>query len=384
MKNRLKGILFELIGQLMVPFVHTDDETWVFSSTKNEHYNYNSKYLFEYVLQNHIDKKTFFVINDTVTRRKLNKVVGPYFISTRTLTGVGKVLSARVWITSAGLPMHLMFDHKERLVINLWHGVPLKKIVLMENDTTWIKRLYVALFFSRQYSAIATTSKKLISTYANSFGVKDNIVKVLGQPRNDLLFEDNRNIFEEKFPNISGKKVLYAPTYREWETTQLFPFADFDEGKVENFLERINATIFIRFHLQNQEQTRFVETKHIRFINEDKFEDIMTVLNNFDLLVTDYSSMYIDYLLLDRPIVFLPYDLSDYSKKRGFNFDYNLVTPGEKVTDTCEHFCDVIQHNLEKPELGSKERTRVNHFFNSARNSNRERVYQYILSKLKI
>jgi len=142
-------------------------------------------------------------------------------------------------------------------------------------------------------------------------------------------------------------------------------------------------TIF-RFHLQNQEQTRFVETKHIRFINEDKFEDIMTVLNNFDLLVTDYSSMYIDYLLLDRPIVFLPYDLSDYSKKRGFNFDYNLVTPGEKVTDTCEHFCDVIQHNLEKPELGSKERTRVNHFFNSARNSNRERVYQYILSKLKI
>ena len=74
----------------------------------------------------------------------------------------------------------------------------------------------------------------------------------------------------------------------------------------------------------------------IRFLNEDRVEDIMEVLAMFDLLITDYSSIYIDYLLLERPMLFLPYDREDYLKTRGFNFDYDEVTPGPKPKSYAE------------------------------------------------
>lgn len=62
----------------------------------------------------------------------------------------------------------------------------------------------------------------------------------------------------------------------------------------------------------------------------------MEVLAMFDLLITDYSSIYIDYLLLERPILFLPYDREAYLKTRGFNFDYDEVTPGPKPKSYAE------------------------------------------------
>ena len=149
-------------------------------------------------------------------REKLNREVGNYFISSITFSGIITILKGSVWITSAGLPIHLVFDLKHRSVINLWHGVPLKKIVLLENHLNWLKKLYVKVFFSRRYTAIATTSINMLETYAASFGVPDNVVKVLGQPRNDLLSFDNKAQFNNVFPNIRGRKILYAPTYREW------------------------------------------------------------------------------------------------------------------------------------------------------------------------
>lgn len=52
----------------------------------------------------------------------------------------------------------------------------------------------------------------------------------------------------------------------------------------------------------------------------------------FDFLITDYSSIYIDYLLLDRPIGFIPYDYDEYNNDRGFLFEYSGVTPGMRIS----------------------------------------------------
>ena len=62
------------------------------------------------------------------------------------------------------------------------------------------------------------------------------------------------------------------------------------------------------------------ETYNNRIIsaNQDKFEDVMELLKYVDVLITDYSYIYIDFLLLDRPIIFLPYDIDDYQQYRFF------------------------------------------------------------------
>ncbi|MGA3234343.1 CDP-glycerol glycerophosphotransferase family protein [Lactiplantibacillus pentosus] len=125
------------------------------------------------------------------------------------------------------------------------------------------------------------------------------------------------------------------------------------------------------------------ETEHIRFINEDKFEAIMTVLSQFDMLITDYSSIYIDYLLLNKPIIFLPYDISDYRSKRGFNFDYNAVTPGYHVSDSMVNLMRIIKKYIANPRTYQNDRLKVNQYFNEITDHSSELIVRNLENKLQ-
>lgn len=82
----------------------TDPHIWIFSSTDNRHYNYNSRYLFEYVKDNLPEITPRFVINDPNLRAELSAEYGSqYFIETESASGIRYVLNAGVWFTSAGL-----------------------------------------------------------------------------------------------------------------------------------------------------------------------------------------------------------------------------------------------------------------------------------------
>src|SRR5699024_1507687 len=101
---------------------------------------------------------------------------------------------------------------------------------------------------------------------------------------------------------------------------------------LNKFLEENDLIIFIRTH---QSESNLVSDygDRVKLINDDIIGDIMDIVNIFDLLITDYSSIYIDYLLTKKPIIFLPYDKDEYLSKRGLNFEYDEVTPGPKPTN---------------------------------------------------
>ena len=94
-----------------------DYSTWIFSSSFNTKFNYNSKYLFEYVLNNEPSINPRYVINDDGLRRKLqNKHGKEYFIETKSVEGIKTVLNSGVWFTSASLPVYgLNLNRKELL-----------------------------------------------------------------------------------------------------------------------------------------------------------------------------------------------------------------------------------------------------------------------------
>lgn len=340
---------------------------WIFSSTDNEKYNYNAKYLFEYVLHNEKNIQPYFVINDDLLRKKLQSKYGEkFFIETKTKSGIKKVLSGGVWFTSAGLPLYGVNLNKKRLIINLWHGIPLKKITLMENKVSKLKKYYFNKIFSQNYSYILTTSKNLIPIMRDSFGVKDELIKVWGQPRNDCLFEDiSKDKLHDLFINLPvyEKLILYAPTYRDNGETKIFPFEDYSKNELERFLEENKSIIFIRTHLSESTNMEQYIGKRIRFLNENLVEDIMEVLKVFDILITDYSSIYIDFLLLNRPILFIPYDKDEYMCERGLNFEYDKVTPGYKPKDMKELiiYISMIFNHIDEFE---NDRQRVNKYFN--------------------
>lgn len=359
-KNLLFTACLEHFGQ-----IRPDSHIWLFSSTDNSHYNYNSRYLFEYVKENLPEITPLFVINDPELRNSLSSKYGKqYFIETESIQGIRQALSAGVWFTSAGLPAYGTGLHKKRLIINLWHGVPLKKIALLDPNLKKAARIYFKKIFSENYTCILTTSHELIPLMARSFAVSEDKIKVWGQPRNDGLFQKNdcREILGQLFPDLPEytKTVLYAPTFRDYGQVQLFPFKDFDQKQLEAFLDEKNMLLFIRTHVAEQGSAAPYLGKRIRFLGNEQAEDVTGILNIFDCLITDYSSIYIDYLLTDKPMIFLPYDRQQYLDGRGMNFDYDDVTPGPKP----ETFNDFLDALSSKEDFWKSERTRVNRLFN--------------------
>lgn len=311
------------------------ESRWLFSSTNNTEFNYNSKYLFEYVFYNYSNIVPFYVINDEEKRARLNERYNTKcFINTNTSKGIKKALSCKVWFTSAGLPVYARGLHKHYIIVNLWHGIPLKKIALEDKNLSPIKRMLFNEMFSKNYSYVVTSSVSLVEIMQKSFNVPKDKIKIWGQPRCDRLFDknDKKEVLHRLFDRDFDFKrlVLYAPTFRDNEAVRFFPFDDLDMDRLNAYLKNTGTYIFLRKHIAEKADIKPYLSDNILDIS--MLGDICEVLNIFDVLITDYSSIYIDYLKLNRPIIFLPYDKNTYLNDRGFNFDMNEMLPGAMPT----------------------------------------------------
>lgn len=358
---------------------------WLFSSTDNEEFNYNSRALFLYVRQYLPEIMPRYVINDSQKRKKLTEQYGDYFCETNSLSGMIEACKAGVWFTSAGMPVYAIGSGKRHMIINLWHGVPLKRIALMEANVSKWKRIYFQKIFSDNYKVIATTAKTLVPIMAQSFEVEEDRIKVWGQPRNDELnaCRLGKSDLPEKpewMKKVDGSRtILYAPTYREYGDTEWFPFEDWNLEEFSCFLEQQNLVLYLRTHLKESGNYRRFLSERIIDLGSEKLEDITEELLRFDLLITDYSSIYIDYLLLDRPMIFLPYDETEYLMRRGMNFDYQSVTPGAKP-ETMREFMKELEDAF-LVDSYKEERVRVNKMLNEVMVPCAKQICQKVLSE---
>lgn len=347
-------------------------ECWVFSSVHNRTFNYNSSYLFLYVKEHCPQIHPYYVMNDDKKREELGEKYGKeYFLDGKTMAGIRKILSCKVWFTSTAPPLYGVGFRKKYVILNLWHGIPLKKIGMEQENLSWFTRKYYKYFFADNYEGVVTTSSQLVEVMSKSFLVESERIKVWGQPRNDVFFEEGEKKLEDIFAGelpAYEKIVLYAPTFRDHEPTQLFPFQDMDRDRLCRYLEEKKIFLCIRLHLYDQTGYQWLQKmdraeSRIRFLNEDRVADIMEVLREFDLLITDYSSIYMDYLLTGKPILFLPYDQEEYLKDRGMNFPYNQVTPGPKPK-TFQEFLNSMEDLLYNHDGYVRQRELANDFFN--------------------
>ncbi len=349
-------------------------ECWVFSSVHNRTFNYNSSYLFLYVKEHCPQIHPYYVMNDDKKREELGEKYGKeYFLDGKTMAGIRKILSCKVWFTSTAPPLYGVGFRKKYVILNLWHGIPLKKIGMEQENLSWFTRKYYKYLFADNYEGVVTTSSHLVHIMSRSFLVEPERIKVWGQPRNDVLFSSNsegkglEEVFSGELPPYE-KVVLYAPTFRDHEPTQLFPFQDMDRDRLCQYLEEKKIFLCIRLHLYDQTGYQWLQKmdragSRIRFLNEDRVADIMEVLKEFDLLITDYSSIYMDYLLTGKPVLFLPYDQEEYLKDRGMNFPYDQVTPGPKPK-TFQEFLNSMEDLLYNHDGYVRQRESVNNFLN--------------------
>lgn len=291
-----------------------------------------------------------------------------------------------------------IFHNKEKLSLELWHGFPLKCIGDM------IKSQKSKDSFTReqwQHIDIFASYSQLYNVLMSAcYGIHLNHYFISGMPRNDYLFKCNglENLSKVFKKDFSGQKIIFfMPTFREstigyekevvksWDN--LFGFSSFSNKVFNVFLEKNNIVLIAKLHPVEEEfayqyinqydlDNVFLLTQELLLENN---LDVYEILNSSDLLITDYSSVYFDFLLLDRPILFTPVDLEHYSKTRGFLLEpYDIWTPGPKVLDQ-DKMQTEIKKLLEDPGYYKLERETIKnivHFYKDGNSS--ERLWEMI------
>ena len=253
---------------------------------------------------------------------------------------------------------------KKQVSVNLWHGMPLKKIGYLDGKKE------NQVFKSNFNIATSNMFKEIINNSFNS-----NKVIVSGQPRNDLLFFSTR--VEEQFKEF--KNIVWMPTYRKAKVGDIRVDGDINNltkellnnkniYELNKMLKKSKYKLIIKPHPMDSIDIDKFKLENIEVITNDDLEargiNLYTVLKQSEALITDYSSVYIDYMLLDKPIGFIIDDLNKYSDSRGFVFDNPIeYMPGEKIINK-EDFNEFIKSVILKRDKYKEMRNKVNYMFN--------------------
>jgi len=382
-KARFLILLFGIIPSLLSILVPKKRNRIVFNSTLNTNYNFNSKYLFEYFLAHHPEYEVLFVMNDAKKRARLSAELGPHFVDTSTLRGMCKALRAACWVCSTlETPVGGIFQRYARFVIHLGHGTPLKNIGYLEKNFGFVKGLYY-LIVTTNFSAVLSTSDDYVPVMMRFMRVGKERIVVNGQPRNDFFFVKRKGAKPEFLSQKAQKHVLYAPTWRPYADTILFPFDDFDVKKLAKQLKKTNTMIYLRLHPYHEKNLsgELLNCENIRLLGSSVVGDITQYLPDFDLLITDYSSIFIDFLLCHKPLIFFDYDLERYEKEIGFTVDYKSHTPGPHPLTMAEALSE-MEKLLTDEKYFSKERKTVSKKFNSVQKPSCASLAELIRTKI--
>ncbi|OEE04249.1 CDP-glycerol glycerophosphotransferase family protein [Vibrio cyclitrophicus] len=324
---------------LFIFFPFRNKKSVIFNSQFNTTFEHNSKALFLHMIEDkNNDFEIYYVMNDDSFRRELNEKYGDYFISTSSILGVLKVLFAHTWITSSlETPVGGIGLSIKRNVIHLGHGSPIKKVGLGVNSNSSLRRLYYRLL-KGNFSYFFSASKEFDEAWADCLGFNLNRVIRAPQARNDKIVESQTTPFSKGYYSI-----LYAPTWRPGSDIEIFPFDDFEVDLLTSFLNENDIHIYLRVHPNFVQSLppSLIHHRNIFILSNDVVEDINDVLGSFDLLITDYSSIYFDYLLTLKPIIFLPYDQDKYEEAVGFTIPYEKLTPGPKPSTLLDFIYEI-------------------------------------------
>jgi len=262
--------------------------------------------------------------------------------------------------------------------VQLWHGTPLKEIELAQHrrrdalrprPVVWLLAIYRAIVgrFVHHHLVICTSEFLARGVFSQSF--KSDAIVGLGYPRNDVILggDDYDPALVDNGVDLAardaivqhrargGKALLYAPTFRD-NGSHPTDDGSLDIARLSDFAQRHDLLVVLKLHPFLAARTSALSAPNI--LQVSPVSDIYPLLSHFDLLLTDYSSIYFDYLLLDRPIVFYPYDMDAYRSGRELLFDYDAMTPGPRALDF-DGLLEALAATLSGPDTFAEARKRV-------------------------
>lgn len=387
---------------------------WVFSGFFKTNYMDNTKYLYEHILKKHPEIEVVWLTKNKDIFRQLQQQKMPV-LKMKSLKGIWTMARAQVAFSD-----HFkMSDYDNRFgfnartkFVNLWHGVGLKSMapygdkikntdvhgVRLSSDICILKedacavRLFKKIryfFFSpfrelfEEYFLMLCPGEQFSQYNATPWRVPLSSQFFCGYPR-------NVNLALNKDKKSDEFKIIYAPTYR-WipddEISMVKMFLSNIES-INNLLEKINGTFTLRLHphtWRNYENKILDAIVNYPRFSVSKEKDIYNELHNYSLMISDYSSIVYDFLILDRPIIFLAFDEKQYcSGDASFSMPYKENCAGD-VTMSWDDTLLSIEKSFNNPDYNKEIREKISEIFTPKKyndENNSERIVQYVKNKL--
>lgn len=380
--------IFRFINQ----FIPKKSNKIMFSSYPD--YSDNSKAFYEYLSQNYKDYyELIWIVSCNEMVEKLN-LLGIKAYNQWTIKGIISIMTSKFMVLTHG--KFELFKSKKQICINLWHGMPLKKMgFLEESENISQEQLVMTKKASNKIDYMIATSNIMKYILSNCFYINPNKVIVSGQPRNDYLENSNgRENLQKVLKNVKvqsySKVIMYIPTFKsglgrvdsEVKDNKIIDILNFNYKQLEDFLEQKNYLLIIKLHPREESKFNQINNKYIKIIKTiDMNENLISlneILNICDLLITDYSSVYFDFLLLEKPILFINTGDEQYRINRGFVFE-NIDTwrPGPKVNEF-NNFKLEIERLIKDNRYFEKERNLINSLINEKKLNFSEEVFNSI------
>lgn len=301
----------------------------------------NTKYLFLHFLRNHPELECWYLTQEKADYKMLRAAKLPvlYHPSPEAIDVLPR--AGTVVVESISFRNHLYYP----LVagarqIQLWHGVGNKKIGFLLQGTPVLRGKDDTLIADHSgYDLIVSTSPFYTDeVFRKSMDAKE--FASLGYPRTDVFYRpvdaetlvgcDRSAYAAVRRAHKKGPVVLFAPTFRDTDINPLTQNALDFHRFVDYFAER-GAHLVLKPHGRVPVRTG----KMPEYVTVcDANSDIYPFFKHVDVMITDYSSIYTEYLLLDRPVIFFWADFESYmAVDRGFQFPFEEMCPGPKCRD---------------------------------------------------
>lgn len=302
-------------------------------------------------------------------------------------TGIGELKKKYILATSKALIFTNRFltkCKKNQLVINLMHGSPLKRAPgYCENDTC---------------DYVITESRFFNDVVSEELNVPVNKMVSLGYPRTDVL-GGNYDSRPKLNISVQSKIIVWMPTFRKNKTSgfsygsiralgvPLFDtLVDFEE--VNDVLAHNNVQLIIKLHpAEDLSGLELHSYSNISFISDKELNEkgltSYNLLADSDALITDYSSVYYDYLLVNKPIGLVVDNLEEFTKRIGFNYgDYKSFVKGVyiKTLSDFKAFVNDIGRGIDRNKEDRK--WAINRYCQYKDFNSTKRVVDFIMEKL--
>lgn len=343
-------IIAYIICYLIYPFsfvLPRNKKKWAFG-TSHYAFNDNAKYLFLYASEHSDNDCAWLTFNRKVVRDIRSKGLKAY--SLLSPQGIWFALTSGYWFFNSYVSDILFCLSGRAKRVNLWHGVPIKQIEFDITSGPLVERYVKQTFRERFYNPqnfcrpdfILAPSERFVNIFSSAFRMpKEHCLQLGIVPRNYMLVanESDRQSFIERYETPAMKDLIaltkrftttyiYMPTWRESQR-EIFT-QSMDLQQLNEVLKKTNALLLLKPHV-NTRVDHVQDFSNIRFI--DSKMDVYPLMPYTDVLITDYSSVMYDYMLMEgKTILYYLYDYDEYKQnERDFYYSFDENTIGDRV-----------------------------------------------------